>query len=115
LQAAYGDEIRHAAFPGALLGTWAQTKEQCAAHDKSNIVIQAAKYGDASGTCDVRWIVQTAGSLGPSYAVHALCTSASQSAKTQNVNIIIRLQGDGRASMGRSFEGLKTYQRCPAQ
>jgi hypothetical protein len=45
--------------------------------------------------------------------VHALCTSASLPEKTQTVNIIVRPLGDDRASMGRSFEDLKTYQRCP--
>jgi hypothetical protein len=98
-----------------MMGTWAQTAEQCTAKDKSNIVIETAKYDDASGSCDVRWIVETAGSQGPNYAGHALCTSALDSAKTEVVNIIIRPQGNDRASMGRSFEDLKTYQRCPAE
>ena len=98
-----------------MIGTWAQTAEQCAAKDKSNILIEASKYGDASGSCDVRWIVETAGSLGVNYAVHALCTSASNSDKTQVVNIIIRPQNDGRMSMGRSFEDLKAYQHCPSE
>ena len=77
------------------------------------MLIESAKYGDGSGTCSVRWIVETAASRGASYAVHALCTSASQPAKTQTVNIIIRPQADGRAVMGRSFEDLKAYLRCP--
>ena len=114
-QAAAGDEIRHTTFPTAILGTWAQTAERCAARDKSNILIEAARYGDASGSCDVRWIVETAGSHGPNYAVHAVCTGASNPAKTQVVNIIIRPQDKDRASMGRSFEDLKTYQRCPVR
>ena len=113
-QAAAGDEIRHTTFPSEIIGTWAQTAELCAATDKSNIHIEAAKYGDASGCCDVRWIVETPGSQGPNYAVHAVCTSASNPAETQVVNIIIRPQDKDRASMGRSFEDLKTYQRCPA-
>ncbi len=55
---------------------------------KSNVLIQSANYGDGSGNCVVRWIVETAGSHGTNYAVHALCTSASQPDKTQIVNII---------------------------
>jgi hypothetical protein len=113
VQAAQADEIRHLAFPSVMLGTWAETLEQCAAKDKSNVVIQSAKYGDGAGSCTVRWIVQTSGSRGINYAVHALCTSASLPEKTQTVNIIVRPLGDDRASMGRSFEDLKTYQRCP--
>ncbi len=112
---ALADEIRHTTFPNIMVGTWAQTAEQCTAKDKSNILIEASKYGDASGSCAVRWVVETAGSQGMNYAVHALCTSASNPTKTQVVNIIIRPQSGGRASMGRSFEDLKTYQRCPSE
>jgi hypothetical protein len=113
-RAAVGDEIRRTAFAGTLLGTWALNAEQCKTNDKSNIVIENAKYGDANGSCAVRWIVETAGSHGTNYAVHALCTSASQPVKTQTVNIIIRPQSQDVAVMGRSFKDLKTYQRCPA-
>ena len=95
-----------------MIGTWAQPAEECTAKDKSNIHIEASKYGDASGSCAVRWIVETAGSQGLNYAVHALCTSTSNPTKTRSVNIIVRPQGGGRTSMGRSFEDLKTYQRC---
>jgi hypothetical protein len=41
---AHADEIRHATFPNVMLGTWAETAEQCAAKDKTNIVIEATKY-----------------------------------------------------------------------
>jgi hypothetical protein len=111
--AANADEIRHLTFPDVMLGTWAETAEQCAAKDKSNIVIAPAKYGDGGGSCEVRWIVQTSGSHGINYAVHALCTSASLPEKTQIVNIVVRPLGQDRAEMGRSFEDLKNYQRCP--
>ena len=50
-RAAVADEIRHTAFPDLILGTWAETTEQCVTKDKSNIVIEAAKYGDADGSC----------------------------------------------------------------
>ena len=39
VQAAHADEIRHLTFPDVMLGTWAETAEQCAAKDKSNVVI----------------------------------------------------------------------------
>jgi hypothetical protein len=113
VQAAHADEIRHLTFPNVMLGTWAETAEQCAAKDKSNIVIEPAKYGDGGGSCAVRWIVQTSGSRGINYAVHALCTRASLPEKTQIVNIVVRPLGDDRAAMGRSFEDLKNYMRCP--
>jgi len=110
---ARADIVRHITFPAALLGTWAEDAQQCGTKDKSNVLIESANYGDGSGSCVVRWIVETAGSRGTNYAVHALCTSASQPDKTQTVNIVIRPQSDGRAVMGRSFDNLKTYVRCP--
>lgn len=113
MAAAGADIVRLVSFPAALLGTWAENAEQCATKDKSNILIESANYGDGSGNCAVRWIVETAGSRGTNYAVHAFCTSASQPDKTQTVNIVIRPQGDGRAVMGRGFDNLKTYVRCP--
>lgn len=113
MTAAHADIVRLVSFPAALLGTWAEKVEQCATKDKSNVLIETANYGDGSGNCVVRWIVETAGSRGTNYAVHAFCTSASQPDKTQIVNIVIRPQGDGRAVMGRGFDNLKTYLRCP--
>ena len=111
--AAHADEIRHPTFPNVMLGTWAETTEQCTAKDKSNIVIEPAKYGDGGGSCAVRWIVETTGSRGTNYAVHAYCTSASLPEKTQTKNIIMRPLGPDRAAMGRTFEDLKNYLRCP--
>jgi hypothetical protein len=113
MPAANADIVRHITFPAVLLGTWAENADQCATKDKSNVLIESANYGDGSGSCVVRWVVETAGSRGTNYAVHALCTSASQPEKTQIVNIIIRPQSDGRAIMGRGFDNLKTYVRCP--
>ena len=112
---AAGHEVRLAALPAALLGTWGENSENCTTKDKSNVVIESAKYGDANGSCAVRWVVETPSTQGTNYAVHALCTSASDQTKTQIVDIIIRPQGNDSASMGRSFEDLKIYHRCAAQ
>jgi hypothetical protein len=83
--------------------------------DKSNVSIESNKYGDGRGSCAVLWVVETPGARGTNYAVHSLCTSAKDQSKTQTVNIVIRPQGSDQASMGRSFEDLKTYRRCPAE
>jgi hypothetical protein len=115
------DETRLSTFPDVLLGTWAETAQQCAAKDKSNVVIQPAKFGDGEGRCAVNSIVESEGSRGINYAVRALCTSASLPEKTQTVNIIVRTLGPNRAAMGRGyvrsaesvFDNLKTYQRFP--
>jgi len=112
-RAATADEIRRANLPAELIGTWAEKSEQCASKDKSNVVVEPVKYGDGSGSCAVRWVVQTPSAQGTNFAVHALCTSAADQTKTQIVDIIIRPQGSDRAVMGRSFKDLKTYQRCP--
>jgi hypothetical protein len=115
------DEIRISTFPNVLLGTWAETAQQCAAKDKSNVVIEPAKYGDGGGGCAVSWIVESEGSRGINYEVRALCTSASLPEKTQTGTIIVRTLGPDRAQMGRIylrsagsvFDDLKTYLRCP--
>ena len=101
--------------------TWAETAQQCAAKDKSNVVIEPAKYGDGDGSCAVSWIDQSEGSRGINYEVRALCTSASLPEKNQTVTIIVRTLGSDRAEMGRIylhssgsvFDDLKKYQRCP--
>jgi hypothetical protein len=114
------DEIRHSNFPNVMLGTWAETAQQCAAKDKTNVVIEPAKYGDGDGSCAVSSIVESEGSRGINYTVRALCTSASLPEQTQIVNIIVRTLGPDRAAMGRIylrsaesvFDNLKTYLRC---
>jgi hypothetical protein len=115
------DELRLSTFPNVILGTWAETAQQCAAKDKSNVVIEPSKYGDGDGSCAVSWIDQSEGSRGINYAVRALCTSASLPEKTQTVTIIVRTLAPDRAEMGRIymrsagsvFDNLKNYQRCP--
>jgi len=114
VQVARAEEIRQATFPNVMLGTWAETAEQCSAKDKTNIVIEPTKYRDGGGDCAVRWIVEiTEGSDGINYAVHSFCISASLPEKTQTKNIIVRPLGPHRAAMGQTFEDLKNYQRCP--
>jgi hypothetical protein len=112
-QRAGADEIRHTAFPSVLGGRWAPSAELCAAKDKSNVTIAADGYSTADGKCSVRWIVETAGSLGPNYAVHAQCEGDAQPAKPDVVNMILRPEAGDRVSIGTSFTDLKPYVRCP--
>jgi hypothetical protein len=111
-QHAGADEIRHTTFPSVLVGRWAPSAELCAAKDKSNITVAADGYNTADGKCSVRWIVETAGSLGPNYAVHAQCEGDTQPAKPDVVNMILRPEGSDKVSIGTSFTDLKPYLRC---
>jgi hypothetical protein len=115
LQAARGDEIRHLTFPEAVWGAWAPSTASCDAKDKSRVTVTKTGYITANGNCTVRWIVETAGSLGPNYAVHALCDGASEPARTGVANVIIRPENVDQVSIGRSFQDLKPYRRCPAR
>jgi hypothetical protein len=112
-QRAGADEIRHTTFPSVLLGRWAPSAELCAAKDKSNIAIAEDGYSTADGKCSVRWIVETPGSLGPNYAVHAQCEGDTQPAKPDVVNMILRPEAGDKVSIGTSFTDLKPYLRCP--
>jgi len=112
-QCADADEVRHTTFPSVLVGTWAPSAELCAANDKSNISVAADGYSTADGKCSVRWIVETPGSRGTNYAVHAQCEADGQPAKADVVNMILRPEGGDKVSIGTSFTDLKPYMRCP--
>jgi hypothetical protein len=112
-QRASADEVRHTTFPSVLVGTWAPSAELCAAKDKSNITVAADGYSTANGKCSVRWIVETPGSLGPNYAVHAQCEGDAQNARADVVNMILRPEAGDKISIGTSFTDLKPYLRCP--
>jgi len=112
-QRAGADEVRHTTFPAVLIGTWAPSAELCAAKDKSSITIAATGYSTADGKCSVGWIVETAGSRGPNYAVHAQCEGDAQKARADVVNVILRPESADRVSIGKSFTDLKPYLRCP--
>ena len=113
-QRAGADEIRHTTFPSVLVGRWAPSAELCAAKDKSNVAIATDGYSTADGKCSVRWIVETAGSRGPNYAVHAQCEADGQPARADVVNLILRPEGADQVVIGKSFTDLKPYLRCPA-
>jgi hypothetical protein len=107
------DEVRHTTFPPALVGSWAPSAELCAKKDKSIVAIASDGYNTANGKCSVRWIVETPGSLGPNYAVHAQCEADGQPAKADVINMILRPEGSDKVSIGMSFTDLKPYLRCP--
>lgn len=113
---AAADEIRHTAFMGTLIGTWAQSADQC---DKGNkITVSPSSYSGPDGNCAVEVIVETPGSKGPNYSVRGRCTPPDQAQNQQTphvVNVIMRPDSADQISIGSSFEDLKPYQRCPAK
>ena len=108
------DAIRLSTFPNVMLGTWAETAQQCTAKDKSNVVIEPAKYGDGHGSCEVRWIDQSEGSRGINYEVRALCTSASLPEKNQTVTIIVRTLGSGTNSSAFCRKRIRRFKEISA-
>ena len=112
-QRASADDVRHLRFPSVLVGTWAPSAELCAAKDNSIVAITADGYSTAAAKCSVRWIVETPGSRGTNYAVHAQCEGDAQNARADVVNMILRPEGGDHASIGTSFTDLKPYLRCP--
>jgi hypothetical protein len=46
-----------------MLGTWAETAEQCAAKDKTNIVIEPTKYRDEGWSAHERPYVEFSSAL----------------------------------------------------
>jgi hypothetical protein len=115
VQVASADEVRHTTFAIAVQGTWAPSAELCQAQDKSSVVISETKYTDGDGTCSVDSVVERAGVPGPFYAARALCADAAQPSKDRAVNFIIRPESNDKISIGKSFDDLKIYQRCPAR
>jgi hypothetical protein len=113
MQVADADEIRHTAFPAALVGSWAQSADLCAKDDKSNFTIAPSSYAGPDGSCAVEIIVETAAPGGANYSVRASCKAAPQD-QPHVVSVIMRLKAEGMMA-GSSFEDLKPYQRCPAK
>jgi hypothetical protein len=113
IAAARGDEVHHSTFAASVVGTWALKAENCAASDKSNVVIAADKFTDANGTCTVDTVVERAGTPGPYYAAHGRCADPSQPGKFRIANLIVRPLANDKVLIGTTFDDEKTYRRCP--
>jgi hypothetical protein len=81
---AAGDIIRRATIPAFLFGTWAENSEQCISKDKSNVVIESLRYGDGSGSCAVRWVVETPSSHGAKLCRPRIMYERSRSGEDSN-------------------------------
>jgi hypothetical protein len=112
---AAADEIRHPTFPNVLVGSWAQSSDNCAKGDKSNFTIAAFGYGGPDGNCAVIVVVETPGAKGTNYSVRGLCAAGDRVQPAGHiVNLIMRPDGADHVSIGTSFQNLTPYQRCPA-
>jgi hypothetical protein len=81
---AAGDIIRRATIPAFLFGTWAENSEQCISKDKSTVVIESLRYGDGSGSCAVRWVVETPSSHGAKLCRPRIMYERSRSGEDSN-------------------------------
>jgi hypothetical protein len=96
-------------------GTWAPAQDQCRKKDGPAITIAAEQFRNADGDCKVLWIVERAAARGVTYGVHAQCTDRAAPDKARAVDLIIWPQDNDRISVGKAFDDLKPYQRCPAE
>jgi hypothetical protein len=63
VQVAHADEIRHTTFPNVMLGTWAETAEQCAAKDKTNLMERANRRKAYAPRTETRLAAKQSGVL----------------------------------------------------
>ena len=110
---AVADEIRHPTFPPVLVGSWAQSADNCAKGDKSNFTVAAFGYGGPDGNCAAIVVVETPSPKGTNYSVRALCAAGDRVQPAGHiVNLIMRPDGADHVSIGTSFQNLPPYQRC---
>lgn len=112
IQAVTADEVHHNSFVAALVGSWAQRAELCAADDKTNVTIAETSFTDADGKCTVETIVEKGAASGTIYSARGRCADAD--GRFHAANLIVRTEAGDKLSIGASFDGLKPYQRCPA-
>ena len=111
--AARADIKRHSGIPDAYLGTWTAADAACENPAKAAVVLSAKSYVSSSANCTVDFVSETASPRGAVYSVRLHCSDPAGKAKAKSTrNVIIRPDGADRISMGTSFDGLTSYQRC---
>ena len=110
---ARADIKRHSAIPDAYLGTWTAADGACEDQAKAAVVLSAKGYVSSGANCTVDFVSETASPRGAIYAARLQCSDSASKAKAKSIrNVIIRPDGADRISMGSSFGGLTSYQRC---
>ena len=111
--AARADIKRHSAIPDGYLGTWTAANGACEDSAKAAVVLSAKGYVSSSANCTVDFVSETASPHGAVYSARLQCSDPAGKAKAKSIrNVIIRPDGADRISMGSSFDGLTSYQRC---
>jgi hypothetical protein len=110
---ARADIKRHSAIPDAYLGTWTAADRACEDQAKAAVVLSAKGYVTSGANCTVDFVSETASPRGAVFSARLQCSDPAAKAKAKSIrNIIIRPDGADRISMGASFDGLASYQRC---
>jgi hypothetical protein len=104
--------VRHMGFPAELLGIWAPSTESCGASPKSRVVIATGSVEAPNQICMVKFVVESATASGAIYSGHGSCVSRAKPEKKSFMNLIFRLQSDGRVSIGTGPDNLVEYQKC---
>lgn len=114
-QSVSGDEVRRTKFAAALWSTWALHVAQCTTKDDKTVTISEGQFDSPDSSCNVQWIVERATARGATYGVHARCVDRLRPDKVNPSDFIIRLENSDLISIGKTFDDLKSYQRCPAK
>ncbi len=111
--AARADIKRHSAIPDAYLGSWTTAEGACEEPAKTAVVLSAKGYVSSAANCTVDFVSETASARGAVCSARLQCSDPAGKTKAKSIrNIIIRPEGADRISMGPSFDGLASYQRC---
>jgi hypothetical protein len=112
-QGANGSDVRRTKFPDGLWGTWALSQDTCQGKDDTSISISETQFTNSEDKCDVLWIIELSAGHGVTYGAHARCVDSKQPVNARAVDLIFWPQDRGRILIGKAFNNLKTYQRCP--
>src|SRR5262245_61730882 len=105
--------VRRLRVPERFWGTWALSADLCR-DDNSTVFVSGKGYVTAQESCQVQWLVETAGRNGPIYSAHMRCASVVVPERMTALNRLMVPNDRGQLSAGPNFKELKTYHRCPA-
>ena len=104
---------RIATLPQSLWGVWAPNADACNDADKLAVVVSAKSYKSSQISCGFIDLSETPGPNGPIFSARARCIRPGQTTPAQS-NLIFRLEGLNRISIGPDFNTLEINQKCAA-